>query len=88
MNVEQPRKSFMQPMTVCLPWLNSYRWHTQLNGRLWKYLSSYSKLVDLCEDLFLWYQMVKASCIVVFRDDETYEPSTVMLSRESGTDCL
>ena len=48
MNVEQPGKSFMQPMTVCLPWLNSYRWHTQLYGRLWKYLSSYSKLVDLC----------------------------------------
>ena len=46
--LNKPRKSFMQPMTVCLPWLNSYRWHTQLYGRLWKYLSSYSKLVDLC----------------------------------------
>jgi len=34
MNVEQLGKSFMQPMTVCLTWLNSYRWHTQLYGRL------------------------------------------------------
>jgi len=36
----------------------------------------------------MWYQMVKASCMVVFRDDETYEPTAEMLSRESGTDCL
>jgi len=26
--LNKPRKSFMQPMTVCLPWLNSYRCHT------------------------------------------------------------
>jgi len=26
--------------------------------------------------------------MVVFSDDETYEPTAEMLSRESGTDCL
>ena len=36
----------------------------------------------------MWYQMVKASCMVVFRDDETYEPTAEMLSRERGTDYL
>jgi len=43
-------QSLMQPMTVCLPWLSSYRWHTQLYASLWNYLSSYRKLVDLCVD--------------------------------------
>ena len=46
--LNKPRKSFMQPMKVCLLWLNSYRCHTQLYAELWKYLSSYSKLVGLC----------------------------------------
>ena len=38
----------MQPMTVCLPWLNICRCYTQLYARLWKYLSSYRKMVDFC----------------------------------------
>ena len=45
--MNKPGKSFMQHMTVCLPWLNIYRCHTQLYARLWQYLSSYSKLVHL-----------------------------------------
>jgi len=61
-------KSLVQPMTVCLPQLNSCRCHTQLYARLWNYLSSYSKLVDLCIWIFcMWYQNMKASCMVVFR---------------------
>jgi hypothetical protein len=36
-----------------LPWLNSYKCHTQLYARLWKYLISYSKLVDLCVGICL-----------------------------------
>jgi hypothetical protein len=52
--LNKPDKSLMQPMTVCLPWLNSYRCHTQLYVRLWKYLSSYSKLVELCVWIFFY----------------------------------
>jgi len=79
----------MQPIKVCLPRLNSYRCHTQLYARLWKYLSSYSKLVDLCVwILFMWYQKVKDSCVVVFRDEGTFEPSAVTLSLGSRTNPL
>jgi hypothetical protein len=58
--LNKPGKSFVQPMKICLPWLNSYRCHTQLYGRLWKYLSSYSNLVGLCVDfVFVWFLRVK-----------------------------
>jgi len=46
-------QSLIQLMTVCLPQLNSYRYHTQLYARLWNYLSSYNKLVHLCVYIFL-----------------------------------
>jgi len=86
MNVEQAREVFMQPMTVCLPWLNCYRCHTQLYALLWKYLSSYSKLVDLCVwILLMWYQKVKVSCMVVYRDEGTFGPTTEILGREAGS---
>jgi hypothetical protein len=66
-----------------LPWMKSYRFHTQLYARLWKYLSNYSKLVHLCLwILFNWYQKLKVLCMVVFRDEGTFEPTTEMLSRE------
>jgi len=32
---------------------------------------------------FMWYQKIKASCLVVFRD-ETFEPTAAMLSRKTG----
>jgi hypothetical protein len=84
--LKKPRKSFMQPMTVCLPWLNSYRCHTQLYARLWKYHSSYRKQVDLCVwILFMWYQKLKLSCLVIFRDEGTFGPTPEMLSRRSRT---
>jgi hypothetical protein len=54
-----------------------------------KYLSSYSKLVDLCIwNLFVWYQNVKVTCIVVFRAEGTFEPTTEVLSRESRMNTL
>jgi hypothetical protein len=54
-----------------------------------KYLSSYNKLVDLCVCiLFIWYQKLKVSCMVVFRDEGTYKPTTEMLSSESRTSPL
>jgi hypothetical protein len=87
--LKKPRKSFMQPMTVCLPWLSSYRCHTQPYARLWKYLSSYSKLVHLCVwILFVCYQKVKVACGVVFRDEGTFEPTRERLIRESRTNPL
>ena len=47
--------------------MNSYRCHTQLYAMLWRYLSSYSKLVYLCVwILFMWYLKMKVSCMVVF----------------------
>jgi hypothetical protein len=82
-------KSFMQPMKVCLPWLNSYKCHTQLYAGLWKDLCSYISLVDLCVwILFIWYQKVKVSCMMDFRDEGTFEPTTEMLIRESRTNLL
>jgi len=82
-------KSFTQPMTVCLPWLNSYRCHTQLYAELWKYLSSYSKLVHLCVwILFMWFHKSKVSCLVVFGNEGTFGPTAGMLSRESRTNPL
>jgi len=83
--LNKPGKSFMQPMKVCLPWLNSYRCHTQLYATLSKYLRSYSKLVDLCMwILFMWYQKVKFSCMLVFRDEGTFEPTRVIWVWEAG----
>jgi len=87
--LNKPGMSFMQPMKVCLPWLNSYRWHTQQYAGLWFYLSSYGKLVDLCVCiLFVCYLKLKVSCMVVFRDKGTFEPATGMLIRESRTNPL
>jgi len=52
--------------SVCNNWTATVP-HTQLYARLWRYLSSYSKLVDLCVwILFKWYQKLKVSCMVVF----------------------
>ena len=69
--LNKPEKTFMRPMKVCLPCLISYICHTQLYARMWRYRSSYSKLFDLCVwILFMWYQKLKVSCIVVFRDKE------------------
>ena len=60
--LNKPGKSFMQPMKSCLQLLNSYSCHTHLYARLWRYLSCYSKLVDLCVwILFKWYQKLKVS---------------------------
>jgi len=62
--------------------MKSYRCHTQLCTRPWKYLSSYSKLVDLCVwILFIWYQKLKVSYIMVFRFVGT------LLSRGAGPIC-
>ena len=48
-----------------------------------------TKLVDLCVwILFMWYQKMKASCLVVFRNEETFETAAAMLSRESRTNSL
>ena len=38
--------------------------------------------------LFMWYQNMKASCLVIFRGEETFEWAAAMLSRESRTICL
>ena len=70
--LNKPGKSFMQPLTLCLPWLISYRCHTHIYLRMWRYISRYRKLVDLCVwILFVWYQKLKVSCIPVFRDEGT-----------------
>jgi hypothetical protein len=54
-----------------------------------KYLSSYSKMVNLCVwILFMWYQKLKTSCLVVFRDKETFESPAAMLIRDSRTNSL
>jgi len=46
--------------------VRSYFEHA-LYTRMWSYLSSYSNLVDLCMwILFMWYQKLRVSCMVVF----------------------
>jgi hypothetical protein len=64
-NVEQAREvSCSLWKSVCNDWIPTVA--TQLYASLWKYLSSYSKLVGLCVwILFMWYQKRKASCSVV-----------------------
>jgi len=32
----------------------------------------------------MWYQKVKVSCLVVCRNEGTFEPTAEMLSREAG----
>jgi len=52
-------------------------------------LSVNSKLVDLFVwVLFMWYQKFRASCMVVFGDEKTFETTAAMLSRESRTNSL
>jgi len=73
-------QSLIQPMTVCHNWTATMP-HTAVCQAV--------KLVDLCLwILFMWYQNRKASCLVVFRDKETFETTAAMLSRESRTNCL
>jgi len=36
----------------------------------------------------MWYQKMKASCLVVFKDEETFETTAAILSRESRTNSL
>jgi hypothetical protein len=77
-------KLFMQPRKVSLPWLSTYRCHTQLQARLWNYLRSYSKLVHiLVWVLLVCYQKLKFLCIMIYRDEGTVVPIE-MLSRVAG----
>ena len=86
--LNKPGKSLMQPMKGCLPDRTATdATHSCMPGC--ESDSSYSKLVDLCMwILFMWYQKLKASCLVVFRDEETFETAAAMLSRESRTNSL
>ena len=76
----------MAALTVFQAWILVY---TQKYARLWKYLSSYRKLVDLCVwILFIWYQKLKVSCMVVFRDEGTFGPTTEILNKGSKSNPL
>ena len=33
----------------------------------------------------MWYQKVKVSCMVVYRDEGTFGPTTEILGREAGS---
>jgi len=37
--------------------------------------------------LFVWYQKMKVSYMVIFGDEGTFEPTTEMLSREARLIC-
>jgi len=47
-----------------------------------------SLLISVCGFFLMWFQNMKASCMVVFRDEETFETTAAMLSGESRTNCL
>jgi len=81
--------SLMQPMTDCLPQLNSYRCHTQNCMPGCECILAVTASWLICVwILFMWYQNRNTTCIVVFRDEETFETAAAMLSRESRTNCL
>ena len=85
----KPGKSLVYPMKGYLPdWTATDATHSCMPGC--EIISAVnSKLVDLCVwILFMWYQKLKASYLVVFRDEETFETTAAMLSRESRTNCL
>ena len=44
----------------------------------------------MCVNFFMWYEKLKTSCLVVFREEETFETAAAMFSREgkSRTNCL
>jgi len=86
--LNKPRKSFMQPMTVCLPWLNSCRCYTQSYARLSNYLAATESWLISVWIFFMWYQKLKFSCMVVFIDEGTFGPSAKMLNRGSTTNLL
>ena len=84
MNVEQSREVSHAAHDSLFAMMNSCRCHTQLYARLWKYLSSYSKLVDLCVCVDFVFVVLEVESMVVFRDEGTFEPTAEMLSREAG----
>ena len=70
LNAEQAREVFHAAHEILFAVTEQPQFHTQLYARLWRYLSSYSKLVDLCVwILFKCHQKLKVSCIVVFEDE-------------------
>ena len=74
--------------SVCHDWTATDATHSCMPG-CESILAINSKLVDLCVwILFMWYQKMNVSCLVVFRDEETFETTAAMLSRESKTNCL
>jgi len=88
MNVEQAREVFRAARLSLFALSVQLQMPQTTICRTVKYLSSYSKLVDLCVwILFVWYQKVKVSCMLVFRDEGSLEP-TEMLSRENRTNPL
>jgi hypothetical protein len=47
------------------------------------------QLVDLCvRILFMWWQKLKVSCLMCFRAEGTFKPTTNILCRESRTNPL
>jgi hypothetical protein len=71
--------------SVCHDWRTTDATHNCMPGCL-KYLSSYSRLVDLCVwILFMCYQKLKVIWVVICRDEGTFEPTLDMLSRENRT---
>jgi hypothetical protein len=74
--------------SVCHDW-TATDGPTQLFAKLWKFLSSYNKLVDLCVwILFMWHWKPKVSCLVVLGNEGTFGPTAGTLSRESRTNPL
>jgi hypothetical protein len=78
MNVEQAREVFHA----------AHEWHTKpvCPAGILAFAGRWS--VSVCAFCFMWYQKVKVSCVVVFRDEGTFEPTTGVLSRENRTNPL
>ena len=79
LNIEQAREVFHAAHDSLCAMMNSCRCHTQLYARLWKYLSSYSKLVDLCVWILFVVSEVASSMYGGF-----WGFKELLLSREAG----
>jgi len=86
--LNKPMESFMQLMAVCLPWLKG-------TDATYNYMPCCENILGVVACwlisvwiFFMWYQKFKISCLVVFRDEGTFGPTTVMLFRGSKTNPL
>ena len=86
--LNKPGKSFMQPMTVCLPWWTAAdATHNCMPGCESILAVTASCLICLCGFCFCGFRSWKSHVCWVFSFEGTFEPTAQILSREAGPIC-